>query len=536
MADFARNDRARFVADRSFCALDAMPSERTKAQSLALPALLLAVLLAGAGLRFHDLGAKSLWLDETQALFYVDRPLGETLAAVRAHDAHPPLYYALLHLWMGGSQDAARARAFSAFVSVLTLAVFYDLARRLLSQRGALVATLLLAVSAFQVYFAQEARHYALATFFVTLAWWLLVRLLTRAQGRAWPLWLGLALTNAAALYTFYYTAFAIVAQAVLLLVCWRDRGRRLLKRWAAWQLVPAALFALYVPVILERAQLLHDVAPASAGGVLSGPGLSATLAQFAAGFLGRLMGVFLVQQVAMLALPGLFVVLVGLAVLGEERGSLPGKLGLVWLLAPVGCLAVFPLRGHLYEPKHLAFAAPALALLAGAGMASSRRWLSFLAGCIVIVLLGSNAASVGLYFDRATQKENWRGLVAVMANAAKHGDAVVFNPHYTRLPFQYYYKALGRQRPLPRLVPVDAPLAGRPFRLDARLQGRRVWVVEAASSVAIPNPAVPQALRPYLLVAESTDIGLVGRISVRLYDTSRPAAETQSAPVRSSP
>ena len=80
-------------------------------------------------------------------------------------------------------------------------------------RRGAAAAALLLAVSAYQVYFGQEARHYVTAALLVQLGYYLLALLLTGEGKRArqWPLWLALALTNAASLYTFYYTAFAIV-------------------------------------------------------------------------------------------------------------------------------------------------------------------------------------------------------------------------------------------------------------------------------------------------------------------------------------
>ncbi|MBL7223812.1 MAG: glycosyltransferase family 39 protein, partial [Candidatus Brocadiae bacterium] len=237
-----------------------MNAASTSRRPIALAALAIALLALGVGLRFYRLGAKSLWLDEAQTLFYVDRPLGETLAAVRARDAHPPLYYALLHLWMGGSSCEARARAFSALASTLTLVVFFDLARRLLGIGAALVAAGVLAVSAFQVYFAQEARHYALATLWVTLAWWFLVLLLKRGKGRAWPLWLGLAVANTAALYTFYYTLFAIVAQGAFFLVAWRERGRRLLPRWLVCQAAVGAAFAPYVPVVLARARQLREL------------------------------------------------------------------------------------------------------------------------------------------------------------------------------------------------------------------------------------------------------------------------------------
>src|SRR5438067_5263680 len=63
-------------------------------------ALLGAILLVALVLRFAGLGRESLWLDEGYAL----RVAAGTPAAVvanAARETHPPLYYLLLHGWIG---------------------------------------------------------------------------------------------------------------------------------------------------------------------------------------------------------------------------------------------------------------------------------------------------------------------------------------------------------------------------------------------------------------------------------------------------
>jgi 4-amino-4-deoxy-L-arabinose transferase-like glycosyltransferase len=517
------------------------PARRTLGRA-ALVAAAVGIVVLGAGLRFWGLGAKSLWLDETQSLFYVDRSFGEMLAAVRAHDAHPPLYYALLHLWMAGTQGAARARALSALFSTLTLVVFYDLARRLLARDGALLAALLLAVSAFQIYFAQEARNYALATFLVTVGWWFLVRLLTRQRGRAWPLWLGLALANAAALYTFYYTAFAIVAQGVLLLWHSRETRRRLLLRWAQWQVVPAGLFALYLPVVLSRAAAVQELVPGVGRGDAAG-GATMTAMEFAFGPARLLwssvpdwLPVFVGSFLLALLVPTVIVAAAAFVAVKAPTARAAARLGLCWLFLPGVCVAILPLKGHQYEAKHLAFAAPALALLAGGGWTAIRGWRRGVVVVAVLFFVCGNACVELRYLDPYLEKADWRGLVAAMAKEVKEGDAVIFNPAYARLPFQYYYKALLAERELPRVLPVDAPPAGRPFQLPDRLRGRRVWLIQAEGNVEIPNPRVIRELHVYRLLSAESCSGLVSFISARLLDTSRPSRRRAAAKPRAGP
>ena len=205
-----------------------MANDGAKTKTVAVWGLLALIIVLGGAVRFHRIGAKSLWLDETATMKLVNRSFSEVLYAVREHDAHPPLYYGLLWAWMRGARGAVRARAFSAVVSTATLLVFYALARVLLPPWAALCSTLVLAVSAFQVYFAQEARLYALAVFFTTVSWYFLVQLVAGRRLERWQLSLGLAVANTAALYTFYYTGFAIAAQLVVLVLVtsqlWKTR------------------------------------------------------------------------------------------------------------------------------------------------------------------------------------------------------------------------------------------------------------------------------------------------------------------------
>ena len=503
-----------------------MTAHRSKAILIEV-SLLAAVLAVGAFARFYGLGAKSLWLDEAATMSAVDGSYVQVLTGVIARDAHPPLYYALLHTWMQGSHSGVRARAFSAAASLATLVVFYGLARVLLGWAGALLATGVLAASAFQVYFAQEARHYALAAFLVTLSWYFFVQLIAGRRLERWPLSLGLALANTAALYTFYYCVFSVLAQLVVLLVLWRGIGRRLVVPWLSWQALPAALFCFYVPVILDRMAMLRGLAPPAGHTVISAAGLSATAAQFGAGFLARLTGAW--GPVAGAAVGSLVVLLVVVALAGlrEPRYRVAAAVG--WLVGPVALLALLPIRGHAYEPKHLVFAAPALALLAGVAVVAGRGMLRAIGAAAVALLVGANVLSLALYYRPGVEKEDWRGAVGDLRAAVLSNDIVVFTPPYVELAFRYYYDyyyVLRYGKPAV-VMWVRAPVTGEPFRAgELKLRPpRRVWVLEGHSNVEVPNPRVTAALAPYRRLSEKTYDGLAGQVRVFLYDTLEPQA-----------
>jgi mannosyltransferase len=152
------------------------------------PLLLLLITVAGAILRMLQIGSKGLWLDEAFSVWLGWQPVPDMLAWLLHVDQHPPLYYALLHFWMGLGDDAATVRAFSAFTGTLTIPAIYLLGHRLAGRNVGLLAALILALAPFHVRFAQETRMYTLLTLNATLAVWALARLLTDPRAATVPL------------------------------------------------------------------------------------------------------------------------------------------------------------------------------------------------------------------------------------------------------------------------------------------------------------------------------------------------------------
>jgi hypothetical protein len=152
------------------------------------PLLLVFITVAGAILRMLQVGSKGLWLDEAFSVWLGWQPVPDMLAWLLHVDQHPPLYYTLLHFWMGLGDDAATVRSFSAFTGTLTIPAIYLLGRRLAGRNVGLLAALILALAPFHVRFAQETRMYTLLTLNATLAMWALARLLTDPRAAAVPL------------------------------------------------------------------------------------------------------------------------------------------------------------------------------------------------------------------------------------------------------------------------------------------------------------------------------------------------------------
>ncbi len=205
------------------------------------------LILLALGLRLACLAFQPLWWDEGWSLYFATTDVGAMLQ-LTAVDIHPPLYYLLLHLWIGllGS-SVISVRLLSVLIGTAMVPLLYVTGRQLLGERGGLLAAFLLAISPFQIYYAQEVRMYGLVTLLGLAALYLAIRWWPEAAGRRWGVWLGYVLVAAAALYAEYYALFLILALNLGVLARWR-RERRPLREIGSWLSAQAVVMALYLP------------------------------------------------------------------------------------------------------------------------------------------------------------------------------------------------------------------------------------------------------------------------------------------------
>ena len=122
------------------------------------------ILLLAFALRVAFLAQRPLWYDEAFSVLLAERDVAAIVRGT-AVDVQPPLYYFLLHAWLGlnrWGENVFGLRLLSVALSLLVVALVYALARRWFSERVAVWAMLFTALAPFQIYHAQELRMYAL--------------------------------------------------------------------------------------------------------------------------------------------------------------------------------------------------------------------------------------------------------------------------------------------------------------------------------------------------------------------------------------
>ena len=412
--------------------------------------ILNASLLLGAYLlRTLSLDAQSFWLDEVYALWFIDRPFGEALHMIINPTNNGPLYFLLLWGWrrLTGPSDFA-LRYLSTLCSLITLPLLGQLVRRWFPRRVAATTLLLFTLSPFAIWYAQEAKMYALHTLLAVLSTYLLVSALER--GRGWR-WLGYGLTINLLGYSHFFGAFTIAAQGIAALLAPGRRGKSRL----TYLITMAAVALPYLPVVRFALTILP-------GFELLDPSkhyvpLPKIFQHLALEFGFRL--TWPIPQDHWLAVGVWLLVGAGLLV-AWRRGWRTGLwLTLLLLLPPLLFYPLSRLVG-VFTPKYFSGIFPIFLLLLALTVEAARRWRRPAA----YLLLGGLVLLVGRAHLRdltepAIQRTDWRYVASYLEEHGSPEDAIVIYTDYMERVLGHYYEGPIPLYPYPYNPDVPEPL-----------------------------------------------------------------------------
>lgn len=471
-------------------------------------------LLLAAWLRFYRLAGQSFWSDEGNSVALAQAGLREIVSRT-ALDIHPPLYYALLHGWMrlfGESEIAVRS--LSVVASVLLVAVIYRLGTRLFGAQMGLLAAFIAAVSPFQIYYAQEARMYALLALLGALTVWASVEL-ARATVNDAPIagWALLYVLGATlGLYTHYAFPVVLVATNMAFLVwLWWTRGQgqvaRHLVGWLVLQLVPLLFYLPWLPTAWR--QLTTWPAPPAANDSAWGA-VWQTLVFGPVGI--RVSSIWLI-------LLGLLTV-VGIVRLLRQGPAPKATLLLLYAGLPIALTVI------LFKPAYLKFllvASPALCLLLALGLLGRRSgksnsrvgWVD--ASLVVLgtglVLVAAWRPLEAYYTDPALGRDDYRGMARYLEGIAGPEDAIILNAAGQQEVFDYYFGGEAPVYPLPRTRPLDP--AGTVTELEMILaQSRNIFALYWATDESDPGGVIEDWLDEHAFKATDAWVGNVRMVS----------------------
>jgi 4-amino-4-deoxy-L-arabinose transferase-like glycosyltransferase len=407
---------------------------------------LCAIVLLALLLRSYELERWDVWVDEANGILTAKEGFAGILDRLK-RDSSPPLYYFLLHGWMGLFGDGPIAvRSMSVVASLGLVALVYVIGAREISQRAGAWAAFLVAISPSQIFFSQQARMYTLLPLFALLAWWFLIRTLRGGGTRSFAICM---LATSLALYTHNFAVYVPLVLAVLVLLSGQFFRRFWL--WGLAVVIQVLVYAPWLPSFLK--QIENEDHYAWFLPLWNKYGLFGVIERSLRSFAPA--GVYVMspgaEDVALFGIPTL--IALGLAVWGvvylarHRRGR--AAVDAFWipvaLVVPiVVSLAMSQVMTPHYVPGRVdQMLLPVFALLMGAGLsATNPAWLR---RAIAPVFLGLSLirTDVSVVEDRRVARINGRDadMAAAVIDKWSPND-VILCTSLTRAPLEYY---LGR-------------------------------------------------------------------------------------------
>jgi len=147
--------------------------------------LLLGIIILGAYLRLHHIGARPFWLDEADSVNSIKFNFSELWSKILARGLSAGYIY-VIKIWsyfFGDSEIAIRS--LSTLAGILSIIVIYKLLSKIFNnKKAAVLASFLLAVNYFSIFYSIQARQYSLVILLSLLSSYFLLNIFLNSNKR----------------------------------------------------------------------------------------------------------------------------------------------------------------------------------------------------------------------------------------------------------------------------------------------------------------------------------------------------------------
>ncbi len=209
--------------------------------------------MAYIAVRVWQLTDGCLWFDELFSVHAAEQTWSGMWSFVAQDLIHPPLFYALLKMWIGvGGDGILWLRLLPVLFSVLALIPFIYLCRELKLNNATIALALgLFAINGALIKYSQTLRMYSLLMFLTLMSIWLFARYFNRGKS-----WIWLVVINILLVYTHYFGWLVVGGEFLTILMFQRIK----IGRAAVMVAITAAATVPWLIAILNRDKLGTDL------------------------------------------------------------------------------------------------------------------------------------------------------------------------------------------------------------------------------------------------------------------------------------
>ncbi len=370
--------------------------------------------------------SQGLWRDEVDQWRFAYLSLDELVGNLTRPGWNGPLYSLMLRAWISVTGDSVFSmRYLSVLFGVLCISSAYVLGRLLIGRRPAATLALLLSVSPYMVWYAQEIKMYTWVPFLVLLALYATSRGAETGRG---PWWVLVLVVTTFAVYSHILAALLI---PVLVIWFWLH-PHRAHKAWVGGLLALGGLSLPYLPLLRWQAALAfvprETGFPERSLGQMAVALLNGWSAGISQGSWGTQRGLLLGMGVT-----GIIAV-IGFTSLFRRRASAALRL-IAWLVVPLLGIWLVSLWSPIFTDRYLIWAAPAFYALVAAGLWRLGRPFRVVGMAILLTFFAHGLAV------QATDpiKPQFEKAAHYVTGLREPADLLLFQIPYNRLVYEVY-------------------------------------------------------------------------------------------------
>ena len=408
---------------------------------LILPILLFALNFT---IKFVHLDTVQVGMDEPFTLFHAQMP-PSTLLKTLSNYNNPPLMELVLHGWttvFGTSVKAVRMP--SLLFSCLTAVFLFWLGRRVYDWKAGLLASLAFTFTTWNIYFAHEARVYALFSLLTIVSLYGL--LLLREKSDSWLRFSLLLFVNILLVYSHYFGFIVIAWECLWVLLVKHPNRKQMLIRFG---IAIVVLVLAYLPQFSIFFQRFGDASGTHWVAKSSFPEIFNTASKF------------MNQPVTAVVCLGLMFAagIKWLVLWAKGKELLKPDVFLLFGLFPGGYLLLWAVGWKIpvFLDRYTVFAMVGLYLVLGISIVYllKHKWVQLSLGIIVLALF---AATTQLAYDPGSE---WKEVATKIQTVKGPADAVLLSPWWNHLAFIYHF---------------DQDIFQDHAHLHARMESANIW------------------------------------------------------------